>query len=60
MGGIPTPAAAADLVERAIAVMVEESGLSEHVVRRLIEMEAKRSPASLPFLARVKPGELHV
>jgi len=40
-----------DLVERAIARMVEESGMPEHVVRKMVEMEAARSPASLPFLA---------
>lgn len=40
------------LVEAAIAGMMEESGLAEHIVRPMVEMEAARCPASLPFLAR--------
>lgn len=44
-----------DLVERAIAHMCDESGLPEHVVRPMVEMEAARSPESLAFLAGGAP-----
>lgn len=40
-----------ELIEKAIARMVEETGLAQHVVRPMVEMEAARCPASLPFLA---------